>query len=159
MLTEFDDIIDKVLAHEGGYVNDPDDPGGETKFGISKRAFPDVDIKELTREDAKKLYKEYYWERYRAGDLPDTLRYIYFDMCINIGYRGSVKILQRACNSKNKEDIDVDGGIGRMTLKASLRVEDWRLRAYRVKYYADLVSSKPKLEKYWVGWFRRSCEV
>ena len=52
MYTEFDEIIEVVLKHEGGYVNDPDDPGGETKYGISKKAYPDEDIKELTIERA-----------------------------------------------------------------------------------------------------------
>ena len=51
--TTFDQVIDRVLAHEGGYVNDPDDPGGETKYGISKKAYPKIDIKNLTKEEAK----------------------------------------------------------------------------------------------------------
>ena len=50
MLTDFNDIIEVVLHHEGGYVNDPKDPGGETNFGIAKRSHPDVDIKNLTKE-------------------------------------------------------------------------------------------------------------
>ena len=53
MLTKFDDIIDIVIKHEGGYVNDPTDLGGETKYGITKRFYPDVDIKNLTEEEAK----------------------------------------------------------------------------------------------------------
>ncbi|KWT77357.1 glycosyl hydrolase 108 family protein [Candidatus Magnetominusculus xianensis] len=52
-----------VLDAEGGYVNDPDDPGGETKYGISKRAYPSLDIKSLTIEDAKRLYRRDYWGR------------------------------------------------------------------------------------------------
>ena len=56
MLTEFNDIIEVVLHHEGGYVNDPDDPGGETNFGIAKRSHPDVDIKNLTKDGAKEIY-------------------------------------------------------------------------------------------------------
>ena len=61
MLTKFDDIIEIVLEHEGGYVNDPDDPGGETNFGIAKRSHPDVDIANLTKEDAKIIYYQDYW--------------------------------------------------------------------------------------------------
>ena len=53
--------IKHVLKREGGYVNDPDDPGGETKYGISKRAHPDVDIASLTPESAAEIYKDYYW--------------------------------------------------------------------------------------------------
>ena len=55
MLTDFNDIIEVVLHHEGGYVNDPKDPGGETNFGIAKRSHPDVDIKNLTEEGAKEI--------------------------------------------------------------------------------------------------------
>ena len=58
MLVNFDEIIEVVLHHEGGYVNDPKDPGGETNFGIAKRSHPDVDIKNLTKEGAKDIYKE-----------------------------------------------------------------------------------------------------
>ena len=159
MYTKFDEIIDIVLEHEGGYVNDPDDPGGETKYGISKKAYPDEDIKELTVERAKELYKRDYWDRYRTGDLPDRLRHIYVDMCINMGGGRAIKILQEACNSKISNKIDDDGGIGPMTIKSSASVEEFRLRAFRVLYYAELIMKKPNLAKYWVGWFRRSCEV
>ena len=159
MLVEFDDIIEKVLEHEGGYVDDPTDAGGETKYGISKRAYPNEDIKELTIERAKELYKRDYWDRYRTADLPDRLRHIYVDMCINMGGGRAIKILQEACNSKNASKIDVDGGIGPATIKAASNVEPFRLRAYRVMFYAELVMKKPEQERFWVGWFRRSCEV
>ena len=159
MLVEFDDIIEKVLEHEGGYVDDPTDAGGETKYGISKRAYPDEDIKELTIERAKELYKRDYWDRYRTADLPDRLRHIYVDMCINMGGGRAIKILQEACNSKNATKIDIDGGIGPATIKAASNVEPFRLRAYRVMFYAELVMKKPEQERFWVGWFRRSCEV
>ncbi len=159
MLVEFDDIIEKVLEHEGGYVDDPTDAGGETKYGISKRAYPDEDIKELTIERAKELYKRDYWDRFRVSNLPNRLRHIYVDMCINMGGGRATKILQEACNSKNANKIDVDGGIGPATIKAATNVEPFRLRAYRVMFYAELVMKKPEQERFWVGWFRRSCEV
>ena len=66
MKTSFDEIIEVVLHHEGGYVNDPKDPGGETNYGISKRAYPDVDIKNLTEDGAKDIYRRDYWEKYRC---------------------------------------------------------------------------------------------
>ena len=62
----FESIVQVVLKHEGGYVNDPDDSGGETNFGISKRAFPDLDIKNLTKEDAVKIYHDKYWKPSRV---------------------------------------------------------------------------------------------
>ena len=159
MLVEFDDIIEKVLEHEGGLVDDPKDTGGLTNMGISQRAYPDEDIRGLTVERAKELYKRDYWDRYRTGDLPDRLRHIYVDMCINMGGGRAIKILQEACNSKNATKIDVDGGIGPATIKAATNVEPFRLRAYRVMFYAELVMKKPEQERFWVGWFRRSCEV
>ena len=159
MLVEFDDIIEKVLEHEGGIVDDPTDAGGLTNMGISQRAYPDEDIRGLTVERAKELYKRDYWDRYRTGDLPDRLRHIYVDMCINMGGGRAIKILQEACNSKNATKIDVDGGIGPATIKAASNVEPFRLRAYRVMFYAELVMKKPEQERFWVGWFRRSCEV
>ena len=159
MLKTFDEIIEQVLEHEGGYVDDPTDSGGETKYGISKKAYPNEDIKALTVERAKELYKRDYWDRFKVDNLPDRIRHIYFDMCVNMGGGRATKILQEACNSKNSYKIDVDGGIGKNTIKASANLEDFRLRAYRVMFYAELVMKKPNQMKFWVGWFRRSCEV
>ena len=145
MLVNFEDIIVKVLHHEGGYVNDPKDPGGETNFGIAKRSHPDVDIKNLTEQKAKAIYKEHYWDRNKVEDLPEDLRHIYFDMCVNQGRGRAVKIMQRAANAKGA-GLVVDGGMGPKTIGAMNGVELDRVRAYRVKYYADLVTRKPDLE-------------
>ena len=158
MLTDFNDIIEIVLKHEGGYVNDPKDPGGETNFGIAKRSHPDEDIKNLTKEDAKRIYYQDYWMKNRVPQLPDELKHIYFDMCVNQGRGRAVKILQQAANAKGAE-LKVDGGLGPKTLSAMKGVELQRVIAYRVKYYADLVTRKPDLEKFYFGWFRRALEV
>ena len=158
MLTKFDYIIEIVLEHEGGYVNDPDDPGGETNFGIAKRSHPDVDIANLTKEDAKIIYYQDYWMKNRVPQMPDDLKHIYFDMCVNQGRGRAVKILQRASNAKGA-NLKVDGGLGPKTVGALDGVELDRVRAYRIKYYADLVTRKPDLEKFYFGWFRRGLEV
>ena len=158
MLTKFDDIIEVVLHHEGGYVNDPKDPGGETNFGIAKRSHPDVDIKYLTIEGAKEIYYQDYWMKNRVPQLPDELKHIYFDMCVNQGRGRAVKILQQSANAKGA-DLKVDGGLGPKTLSALDGVELQRVRAYRVKYYADLVTRKPDLERFYFGWYRRALEV
>ena len=158
MLREFDDIIEVVLEHEGGYVNDPDDPGGETNFGIAKRSHPDVDIANLTKEGASQIYYEVYWLKNKVDDMPDQLKHIYFDMCVNQGRGRAVKILQRSANAKGA-DLKVDGGLGPMTIAAVSNVELDRVRAYRIKYYADLVTRKPDLEKFYFGWLRRGLEV
>ena len=160
MLVKFDEIIEVVLHHEGGYVNDPDDPGGETNFGVAKRSHPDVDIKNLTKDGAKEIYKEVYWDKNKVESLPENLRHIAFDMYVNQGKSRGVKILQQAANAKGA-GLKVDGGLGPMTLKAitESNVELDRVRAYRIKYYADLVTRKPDLEKFYFGWFRRGLEV
>lgn len=158
MLVKFDEIIEVVLHHEGGYVNDKDDPGGETNFGIAKRSHPDVDIKNLTKDGAKEIYKEHYWDRNKVESLSEELRHIYFDMCVNQGKGRAVKILQRSANAKGA-DLKVDGGLGPKTIGALKGVELQRVRAYRIKYYADLVTRKPDLEKFYYGWFRRGLEV
>ena len=158
MYTDFEQIIEIVLHHEGGYVNDPKDPGGETNFGIAKRSHPDVDIKNLTKDGAKEIYKEHYWDGNKVESLPSELRHIYFDMCVNQGKGRAVKILQKAANGKGK-NLKVDGGLGPKTIAAMNGVELQRVRAYRVKYYADLVTRKPELERFYYGWFKRALEV
>lgn len=155
--TKFADIIKRVLESEGGYVNDPDDPGGETKYGISKRSHPEVDIKNLTIDGALDIYRRLYWVPSKAEKLIPELRHQYFDMVVNAGQGNAVKILQKACNGKAKkgEKIAVDGRIGNITIGASEKLEVSRLKAYRILYYAEKVQKNPTLEKYFYGWYRR----
>ena len=157
-MKDFNEIIEKVLEHEGGYVNDPKDLGGETKYGIAKRFYPDVDIKNLTIEQATEIYKKDYWDKNKVESLPQNLWHIYFDMCVNMGKRTAVKVLQRAAVNKGR-DIEVDGGLGPMTIGALKGVELDRVRAFRVKYYVDLITARPEQEKFYLGWFRRATEV
>ena len=156
----FDKAVEVILKHEGGYVNDPVDPGGETNMGISKKAYPYLNIKELTKKDAKDIYFKDYWLKAKCSKLPEELRMIYFDMVVNMGKSRAVKILQKAITAKGVKTA-VDGGIGPQTISNALKsgLEPDRLRSYRVKYYADLISRKPKLEKYWFGWYRRALQV
>ncbi len=148
--------IKKVVEREGGYVNDPDDPGGETKYGISKKAYPKVGIKHLTLDDAVEIYKNDYWIPAKVEQLPDRLQGQYFDMVVNQGKVKSARILQRACNGKNKNKIEVDGQVGPKTIKATAKLEPERLRAYRLMEYARLALTRPELEKYYYGWVRRA---
>ena len=157
-MKSFNEIIEKVLEHEGGYVNDPKDLGGETKYGITKRFYPGVNIKELTKEKAKQIYKDDYWDKNRVEEVPQELWYIYFDMCVNMGRKTAVKILQRAANSSGHR-LQVDGGMGPVTVKGLQNISVERVRAYRIKYYVDLINSKPEQEKFYYGWFRRTMEV
>jgi lysozyme family protein len=157
-MKSFEEIIEQVLEHEGGYVNDPKDLGGETKYGITKRFYPDIDIKNLTINQAKDIYKSDYWDKNKVESLPQNLWHIYFDMCVNMGKRTAVKVLQRAAVNKGR-DIEVDGGLGPMTIGALKGVELDRVRAFRVKYYVDLITARPEQEKFYLGWFRRALEV
>ena len=157
-MISFDEIIEHVLEKEGGYVNDPTDLGGETNHGITKRFYPDVDIKNLTKEQAKEIYKRDYWDKNRVDELPEQLRHIFFDMCVNQGRGTAVKVLQRAANAKGT-NLKVDGGLGPSTLKAIQNVEHNRVKSYRVLHYANLVINKPEQEKFWYGWFKRALEV
>ena len=157
-LTTFNEIIEKILDHEGGYVNDPTDRGGETKYGISKRAYPNVDIKSLTLDQAKKIYHQDYWRGGKCDEVPPRLRYIYFDCCVNFGISGAIKVLQRTANSKGA-DLKVDGKIGSKTIKSIQNLEVDRVRAYRVLRFAKLVIKRPEQERFWLGWFRRSVKV
>ena len=158
-LTTFNEIIEVILDHEGGYVDDPTDRGGDTNFGIAKRFYPDVDIKNLTKEQAKKIYHQDYWRVGKCDEIPTHLRHIYFDMCVNFGISGAIKVLQRAYNGKHSKDIDVDGKLGPMTLTAIQKLEEERVRAYRVLRFANLVIKKPEQERFWYGWFRRAVQV
>ena len=92
--------------------------------------------------------------------MPNQIKHIYFDMCVNQGKGTAVKILQRACNAKGA-NLKVDGGLGPMTLGA---ISDKnpsldRVRCYRLKHYYDLVNRKPEQERFLFGWYRRTLEV
>ena len=116
------------------------------------------DLMNLTKDEAKEIYYEDYWTGNKVPYVPDELKHIYFDMCVNQGRGRAVKILQLAANAKGA-GLKVDGGLGPKTLAGLKNVEVERVRAYRVKYYADLVTRKPDLEKFYYGWFRRGLEV
>lgn len=124
-----------VLAKEieGGYVNDPRDPGGETNFGISKRSYPGVNIATLTREDAVAIYHRDYWQASQCDKLPALIAVAVFDAAVNQGVGAALRLLQKAAG------VAVDGQIGPQTLKAvhgadreNLLVEylGWRLHRY-----------------------------
>ena len=94
-MANFDKAIERVLINEGGYVNDPNDAGGETKYGISKRAYPGVDIKNLTTDEAKAIYKKDYWDKIKGDNInSDEIAYEIFDTAVNMGVRTSSKIAQ-----------------------------------------------------------------
>ena len=155
---EFFEIVNHTLEEEGGYVNDPTDKGGETKFGISKRAYPNLDIFNLTEDDAIDIYWKDYWVRGKCDKVPSKLQPIYFDMCVNFGISGAIKVLQATANSKGA-NIEVDGKIGPNTIKAIKNLSLERVRAFRVLKFAKIVIANPKQMKFWYGWYRRSLKI
>ena len=90
----FDTAFERLIGHEGGYVNDPQDPGGETNWGISKRSYPDVHIKSLTRDGAKAIYKRDFWDP--LADAHDAIKFQVFDFAVNGGMTVAVRKLQAA---------------------------------------------------------------
>lgn len=108
----WDKAFNLLLENEGGYVNDKADKGGETKYGISKRAYPDIDIKALTLWQAKDIYYRDYWTRCKCDLLADCLSFLVFDFAVNSGCNRAIKVLQKCLN------ITEDGKIGNQTLCA-----------------------------------------
>lgn len=130
----FDQAFERLLGHEGGYVWDSRDPGGETNWGVSKRAYPNVDIKALAQDGAKAIYRRDYWAPVRADELPDLVRFDVFDAAVNHGVSQSAKWLQRAAGASP------DGVIGAATVAAA-RAAGSQLAAhfngYRLQFYTD----------------------
>lgn len=153
-MSDFDKVLAFTLTWEGGYVNDPADPGGETKYGISKKAYPSLNIANLTKEQAAEIYKRDYWDRGKCDKLPYPANIVHFDCCVNVGLGQSAKILQRAAG------IDDDGIIGPNTLQAANNDNPQFLALSAITerdlYYEDLVNRRPALLKYINGWKNRT---
>jgi len=152
-------IIKEVLEKEGGYSNDPNDPGGETNFGISKRSYPELNIKDLTEEKAIDIY-ERIWVRAKVWSIPEDFQEIYFDMVVNHGRSRAVILLQRAANLRvtNGTPLVEDGKIGPKTLRRlkNKKIEKKAIVLIRIKFYLDITKRNPKLKKFLFGWFNRA---
>ena len=151
----FDLAIPIVLRHEGGYVNDPSDPGGETNFGISKRRYPDVDIKNLTIADASAIYLRDWWTRYNYGAIfPQAVASKVFDTAVNLGPSRAHKMLQEAVG------VTADGVIGPATLGVVNTMNSLTLlfafQNLQASYYRNLVLADPTLQKFLNGWIARA---
>ncbi|MCB2115512.1 MAG: peptidoglycan-binding protein [Rhodobacteraceae bacterium] len=160
------DIAREIVAREGGYVNDPDDPGGATKYGVTlgtmKRLgldltgdgrVSDADVRRLTAERAAAIYVEHYFRGPGIDRLPEALQPSVFDMYVNAG-ANAVKVLQRLLNEMG-HDLAVDGAIGPMTVAAAARAAeaapDLLADAYgiaRRNYYYALADARPASRKY-----------
>lgn len=149
--------VEKVLQLEGGYVHDPADPGGETKYGISKRTYPDVDIEGLTREDAVEIYYRDWWEKYGYGKIQDDrIAEKVFDLAVNMGPRKAHGFLQVAVILSGGFNIHSDGVLGPKTVAAVNEHPNPKyllamLRLLAIKYYVSL-----KKLKFLSGWIIRA---
>ena len=150
-MTEFalDTAVDITLGFEGGYVNDPNDAGGETKYGISKKAYPDVDIKNLTIEQAREIYKRDYWDRCKCAFMPDALSIALFDFAVNSGTKRAVMYLQRALN------VTVDGIIGNQTIGACNRLPTKDVFEKFIRYRKEYLMGLRTWKYFGNGWGRR----
>jgi len=158
--TLFARAIETVLAHEGGYVNDPNDPGGETNFGISKRSYPDLDIASLTRDAAVAIYRRDWWDRHGYARLavPNLAAKI-LDLAVNVGHRKAIVLLQRALRAAGRT-LAEDGELGPETLGAVQRVDAAivlaAMRAEAAGHYRVLIAKKPELVRFRAGWLARA---
>ncbi|GHC17629.1 hypothetical protein GCM10010082_06100 [Kushneria pakistanensis] len=152
----FSEAFERLIGHEGGYVNHPNDPGGETRWGITKRTAREAgyrgDMRDLTRERAREIYLTAYWLRARCDQYDGAIGYQLFDIAVNSGIGNAIRMLQRAA------DVADDGIVGPITLDAinghdtlSLIV---LLNAERQAFYTRL-STWPTFGK---GWSRRVAE-
>jgi lysozyme family protein len=128
--TSFAEAITFVLSHEGGYSNDPDDPGGETRWGIDKRSHPNEDILNLTVDRAKEIYLEEYWTPI-ADTLPFPCDVIAFDTAVNQGMTFAKRMVSE-CGT-----------------------DEAAMLFYRLKKYSAIVVARPTSLKYLRGWMNR----
>lgn len=162
-MSHFEKAFKTTIEHEGGYSNDPDDAGGETKFGISKRAYPHLNIANLTLDEAKQIYKDaYYHKLYDALD--EVIAIELFDTSVNMGQKTAKMMLQSALNLLNRnelnfKDLVVDGIIGKKTISACFAVDSKKLlktlNGLQFCKYKEIVENDPTQEKWFNGWLSR----
>ncbi len=149
--------IRHVLDVEGGYVDNPYDRGGKTKFGISQRQYPHLNIQALTLDQAIEIYRKDYWIQYDCHNLPPAFGVFLFDSVVNHNPKTAVRFIQRALR------ITSDGIIGPHTLGAARRAsvmpgfdEIFAMAfTYRADYYHDLMVANRSQERFALGWFKR----
>ena len=163
MQNNFEKCLEKLLVHEGGYVNHPSDPGGMTNLGVTARVWEEwvghaVDEKQmraLTPETVAPLYKKKYWDACRADDLVSGLDYCVFDVAVNSGPGRAIKFLQSCVGATP------DGGFGSITLALVKKAEE--NPAALVELYCakrlEFLQSLKTFETFGKGWSRRVAEV
>lgn len=145
----FDEAFKRVIGHEGGYVNDPDDRGGETKYGISKRAYPNLDIAGLTLDQAKAIYRRDYWGKAGCDLMPGPLAFAAFDLAVNAGVSQGIKAAQLAVG------VLPDGVIGPKTRAAWAACDPIRAAVRTHAAGLEYRTNAPTWPQHGRGWTRR----
>jgi lysozyme family protein len=153
--------FEMMLKSEGGYVNNPADPGGMTNLGVTKatwenwvgRASDENEMRNLTPEKVAPLYKNKFWDMCRCDDLPSGVDYLVFDFAVNAGPGRSAKILQTAVG------VTPDGGIGPMTLAAVAKYDANELVEKFSQAKEDFYRSLPTFGTFGKGWLNRVADV
>jgi len=156
---EFLAAVERVLANEGGYSSNPADPGGATKFGISARSYPELDIATLTRDAAVKIYWNEWWLRFGFAQLPAAIAAKTFDLAVNMGAAPAIQCLQRALRACGCP-VTEDGALGPSTAVASRRADPAALTAAlrsELAAHYRMVASKQKCgADFLKGWLNRA---
>lgn len=160
MTPKFLTAIEVVLKHEGGYVNHPSDPGGETKYGITKRTYPEIDIKSLTKERAVEIYHRDWWVKYRYDQIDSvSVATKVFDLAVNMGPANGHRILQRSSNFLGAK-LTVDGVLGPLTFGAVNSLDPEKLhkvmRYKAAEYYFALAKRRVESRAFLMGWLNRA---
>ena len=148
-MSAFLEAFQLIVGEEGGYVNDPRDPGGETMYGISKRAYPNEDIAAMTLGRAREIYLADYWHPVHGDDLPRPWALSVFDTAVNMGVGTAIRLMQDALG------VMVDGKLGPRTIAAARDADNRKLArfyALRAIRYAE----NPNFQTYDYGWLPRS---
>jgi lysozyme family protein len=145
----FEKSLDRVLINEGGYVNDPQDPGGETRWGISKRSYPNLDIANLTKEQAGEIYRRDFWDKCHADNLPPALAFQVFDMAVNSGIGTAIRKLQLAAG------VADDGQFGPVTAGAVSKMSDQELTIGFLAERLDFMRRLTTWPRFGAGWAAR----
>lgn len=173
-MSRFDESIQHILDIEGGFVNDPDDRGGATKWGITLSFYKThidssatiEDIRDLTRSEAKEIYRNYFWNpaKFAVGgktysDLPVGVDSFVLSMAINMGWRQAHTLLQKAIVAAG-EDVTIDGWLGPESINGASSVHTKRLiEKLGVKasvFYAQIVLGDRSQQKFLEGWMHRA---
>jgi lysozyme family protein len=158
--SKFLKAFDYMLKHEGGYVNDRADPGGETRYGISKRSYPNLNIKDLTRDQARKIYHRDFWTKARCESIDDEgLSVKLFDLCVNMGIPQAVKLIQRALRAAGISVVE-DGILGSATLAAINKADPTdllaALKSEAAGFYRLIAQANPSQKRFIDGWLSRA---